>query len=423
MTDVLINEWLVAGGDGSDIIVYSIGGDTLEEVSRLSVSPRDRVLGLQFSPDGKTLWIAARASASPYTLYLASAKFSGGTLSGYAEHQTIGTQFSFGVPMAVSGDVLALAVVNVSATDATVYRFDVSSGSPVQTHSVLAGGDTPAITFCGSADQYIAFTTSGGGTLELVNAADLTSVDSYAGRGIGLTARRGTDQIFATGSFGALDALSVSGGSISLIAAGPTAGSGNLVWMPNRGELWSGEYYAPWDGSAWGTRVSTALGPNRLAAAGASELRIAMVSPGVAPVGEVALFRTDTPGTAADSESAALTVARAVAVFSEYQTVEQQFQSLFADASAAPPKVTALISPLDCQRSIDTDVTNLLLDPKVWTVEAIIQQGELQYLVPGSLWQVTDDQPGLRSGRKLLLKGYSARDARPHVPMTLTFWG
>jgi len=111
-------------------------------------------------------------------------------------------------------------------------------------------------------------------------------------------------------------------------------------------------------------------------------------------------------------------------------TNEELFQASYADASAADPKVTALIRPADVQRSIDTDVFNLKDGPNLYTVEVIFDVGELSNLNPYNssteaprVFFVKDDQPGLRSGKNLLLKGYTIRDANPSVPVTCTFWG
>jgi len=104
-------------------------------------------------------------------------------------------------------------------------------------------------------------------------------------------------------------------------------------------------------------------------------------------------------------------------------TPEELFQASYADASAAPPKITALISPADVQRSIDTDVTNLVGGPDFYTVEAIFGIGELSSLRQDKLYLVKDDQPGLRDGKLLRLKRCQIRSGDPAVPVTCTFWG
>ena len=104
-------------------------------------------------------------------------------------------------------------------------------------------------------------------------------------------------------------------------------------------------------------------------------------------------------------------------------TPEEIFNATYATASAAPPKRTALVRPLDVQRSIDTDVSWLAGNPKEWTLEVIIPVGELQYYRPGNVFFVRADVPGLRDGRKVLLKGFSASDIRPTEPVTCVFTG
>ena len=102
-------------------------------------------------------------------------------------------------------------------------------------------------------------------------------------------------------------------------------------------------------------------------------------------------------------------------------TEEEIFQATYANASAAPPKQTALIRPLDVQRSIDTDVSWLAGNPKEWTVDVIIEVGEEDNYRPGNVFFVRADQPGLRAGRKVLLKGFAARDIRPTEFVTCIF--
>lgn len=104
-------------------------------------------------------------------------------------------------------------------------------------------------------------------------------------------------------------------------------------------------------------------------------------------------------------------------------TSEERFQASYSAASAAPPKVTALIRPADVQRSIDTDVNNLKDGPKFYTVDAIIPLGELEHLRPGNVFSVQDNQPGLRTAKNLLLKSYRMRSADPTEPVSLTLWG
>ena len=94
-------------------------------------------------------------------------------------------------------------------------------------------------------------------------------------------------------------------------------------------------------------------------------------------------------------------------------TKEEIFNATYADASAAPPKRTALVRPLDVQRSIDTDVSWLARNPKDWTVKTLIPIGELQFYRPGNIFWVRDNQPGLRQGRNVFFKGFAADDIRP----------
>lgn len=102
-------------------------------------------------------------------------------------------------------------------------------------------------------------------------------------------------------------------------------------------------------------------------------------------------------------------------------TPEEIFKATYASASAAPPKQTALVRPLDVQRSIDTDVSWLAGNPKDWIVDMHIDVGELDFYRPGNLFFVQDDQPGLRQGRKVLFKGFAASDIRPNVLVPCVF--
>lgn len=102
---------------------------------------------------------------------------------------------------------------------------------------------------------------------------------------------------------------------------------------------------------------------------------------------------------------------------------EERFATAYDYADAAAAKPTALVSPVDVKRSIDTDVNNLATQPKEWDIEVHIGVGELQYLVPGNLIFVKADIPGLRDGRKLLLKSYNVRNANPAIPVAMTLWG
>ena len=106
-------------------------------------------------------------------------------------------------------------------------------------------------------------------------------------------------------------------------------------------------------------------------------------------------------------------------------TSEQIFQATYtytyANAGAAPPKRTALVRPLDVQRSIDTDVSWLARNPKTWTVEAPIRLGEADFYRPGNVFWVQANLSGLREGRKVVFKGFAAKDIRPTELAAMVF--
>lgn len=104
-------------------------------------------------------------------------------------------------------------------------------------------------------------------------------------------------------------------------------------------------------------------------------------------------------------------------------TPEEIFSASYARASAAPPKVTALIRPQDVQRSIDTDVNNLASNPRFYTVNLNLDVGELSNLRHDKIWFVRANQPGLRAGKYLRLKAYTINSGDPSVPVTCVFWG
>jgi len=289
-------EYLVAGGDGSEIVCYSIGGDDLVEVSRLDVSPRGKVLGLQFSEDRRTLWAVTRMDDNPWTHHLWSAPFSAGRFGLPTEHLGIVGSFSFSwAAISVSGTRLAVLIGSADL----LALYETASGVPVLIDSITTAGDARYVEFCGASDQYLAYVSGGGATVELLDAADLAHLDSYAGLGSSIAAQRGTDTIFATNGTDSLDALSVSGGSITLLDEGTSTGSGNLIWIEALGVVWSGERFDLWDGSAWGAGTLTGVGVNRVIAAGQTGQRVGVVAPG--QNGDVVLFRADTPETAADT--------------------------------------------------------------------------------------------------------------------------
>ena len=151
----------------------------------------------------------------------------------------------------------------------------------------------------------------------------------------------------------------------------------------------------------------------------------ASATPTVTPADEVKLWETTgDPASASDTINTGSRIR-----FLDFSnslgptTPEQIFNATYSDASAAPPKRTALVRPLDVQRSIDTDVSWLAGNPKEWTLDVIIPVGELQHYRPGNVFFVRADVPGLREGRKVLLKGFSAIDIRPTEPVTCVFTG
>lgn len=104
-------------------------------------------------------------------------------------------------------------------------------------------------------------------------------------------------------------------------------------------------------------------------------------------------------------------------------TIESKFNALHVDAAAAPPQITALNSPTSVQRSIDTDVAFLVGRPMDYFVKAIVPLGKMSELTPANAYSVQADQPGLRAGKTLLLKGIQASSAAAPGWVRLHFVG
>jgi len=101
----------------------------------------------------------------------------------------------------------------------------------------------------------------------------------------------------------------------------------------------------------------------------------------------------------------------------------QALEARYADIDAKDPKVTALVSPRDVQRSQDTHVHNLIEFPGEWVVPTIVRVGQLEEYRPGKHLFVQVDAAALKDGKDLRSVQMDADSPFPDEPQRITYRG
>jgi len=408
-------------GTKDGIVCYDVADGTFTEISRLSLSPFLRAIGLVFTPDGSTCYSVGE-DGGPANLI--SFSYANGQLSNLEDTGIVLAESGFALTANGSIDISSDGSRLVTNYSGTIRIIDIS-GSPTVTQTKATSKDVRDVKFCGANDEFILAPTGNDNSLDLYDS-DLTLVETLSASPYNARIARvpKSNTVFAENASLAAFSVSPGGFSAPLSTAGDIS-SGSIIYLPVLARLVGSDASEAWDGSAFSDTVSTGLGPNPLLAANPEGTRVVSAKP-FNISGAAQLFETGTwtqLDSVADSELNNEWNGVAFAPNVGPLTPEELFQASYADASAAPPKITALISPADVQRSIDTDVSNLVGGPDFYTVEAIFGIGELSDVRQDKLYFVKDDQPGLRDGKLLRLKRYQIRNGDPAVPVTCTFWG
>jgi len=413
-----------------DVLSFDNTGVTLESTRVLNfefdgIRDSDGVGAL--GPDGRLYFDGDRFGPR----VLAVAEFDGNTITTVTPFTSPG-QFPVAAGMAFdeSGTRMFVAMQDNNTVNSAL--FDISQPTPVLLDSARVASDSSeflnSVAWIGGTRFCVATNNGNGQAIIDITADQITEIarggieDSTGDTGTAV-ATVGRDLVVTSVPILEDDIIvDLSADAWVEIARHDGSLDSNVFSPAVDGKIWSDNQLLDWDG--------TSLTFNRQIGDVVSILA-------VNSEGDAALYRSfsnqstiSLQGLTGEVATLALT-SKIFFITSEYfsplpsgpATPEELFQASYADASAAPPKITALIRPADVQRSIDTDVSNLVGGPDFYTVEEIFDIGELSDLRQDKLYFVRDDQPGLRDGKLLRLKRYQIRDGDPAVPVTCTFWG
>jgi len=424
---------LVVTGDESSsihgIASYNYSGGTLTRINSLSIGGSGWNAGpCAFSADGKIVWFTVTEQL-PNKTYIARVDVDDDGVLANFERQSKTQDFEdASSQIAIIGERLLLAdggETNVDlwdisgATAALLDSLSLAAGTNYRDVAISADGSTACVAI---GDSTLALLDLTGDTITESDSAAVTASSS-------VTYLAGSRWIAGrAGLSGQASLVDTDGGSITIVDMAPAdggndGGSGDLRAVSENQIVSPGGVHSATDVITydlvhdWGPSREAAVADNGLWAATTA----ANSSSGI-----LDLWSAVDWSTKADGVVDAVGGGTRGATFRPTTgpiTPEELFQASYADASAAPPKITALISPADVQRSIDTDVSNLVGGPDFYTVEAIFGIGELSDVRQDKLYFVKDDQPGLRDGKLLRLKRYQIRNGDPAVPVTCTFWG